>query len=72
VSTASGKVARSAPWRRAGAGELLAKRIREILAMTERSVGKEFLELAIEIEKNGRSFYESVQGGIDKWSGSME
>ena len=28
--------------------------------MTEKSVGKEFLELAIEIEKNGRFFYESV------------
>lgn len=28
--------------------------------MSEVSVGKEFLELAIEIEKNGRSFYESM------------
>ncbi len=40
--------------------------------MAEKSVGKEFWELAIESEKNGRSFCESVQGGIDKWSGSME
>ncbi len=35
--------------------------------MTEESIGKEFLELAIEIEKKGRSFYESVaQQGQDK------
>ena len=28
--------------------------------MSETSIGKEFLELAIEIEKNGRNFYEYV------------
>ncbi len=28
--------------------------------MPEKSIGKEFLELAIAIEKNGRTFYESV------------
>ena len=28
--------------------------------MSQTSVGKEFLEVAIEIEKNGRSFYEAI------------
>jgi ferredoxin len=70
--TTSGKVARSAPRRRASAGELFAKRIKKVLAMAEKSVGKEFGELAIESEKSGRSFSGSVQGGITKWSGSME
>jgi rubrerythrin len=28
--------------------------------MSQISIGKEFLEVAIEIEKNGRSFYESI------------
>lgn len=34
---------------------------------TEKSLGKEFLEVAIEIERNGRKFYETVaQQGKDK------
>ncbi len=28
--------------------------------IAEESIGKEFLEMAVEIERNGRSFYESV------------
>ncbi len=34
--------------------------------MTEESAGKEFLELAIEIERNGYNFYESAAQGKSK------
>ena len=30
--------------------------------MAKKSIGEEFLELAIEIEKNGRNFYSSIAG----------